>query len=78
MGFLDDEKDEVPVAETGIMIDGFSSVELGLIGRVNGYFSLIEGFWRKIVIAAGPDASGKIIRVVAKEAWPEVRRKLGL
>ncbi len=49
-----------------------------IIGRVNGYFSLIEGFWKEIVVSAGPKASEKIIRVVAREAWPEVRKRLGV
>lgn len=72
---------EVGNEEDVLVVDGSAAEQKivdDIIGRVDGYFSLIEEFWQEIVTAAGSDASDKLIRVVAKEAWPKVRRKLGL
>ena len=48
-----------------------------ILHRVEGKaFFLIKDAWEDIVKAAGPDVSSRVIRTVAREAWPKVRESL--
>lgn len=50
-----------------------------ILHRVEGKaFFLIKDAWEDIVKAAGPNVSSRVIRTVAREAWPKVRAKLGV
>lgn len=50
-----------------------------ILHRVEGRaFLLIRDAWKEIVRTAGPEVSSRVIRTVAKEAWPQVRTSLGL
>lgn len=49
-----------------------------IMARLEGKFFLVKGLWESMVIAIGPDASGKVIRTVAREVWPKAKKELGI
>ena len=49
-----------------------------IMRRVDGAMSIFISGLRKRIVTASPETRGGIIRAAAREAWPQVKRKLGI